>query len=260
MAAKMPAFQFYPADWLKDPNLQSCSLAAKGLWIEILCKMHEMPIRGVLRTSGAAWSKNRIVRSINGATAEQLEELIEAGVLKCNRSGVFYSARMLKDFRSYQAKARAGSKGGSQVNGKQTASKTQANAKQTPSKTQAKRGSSSSSSVSSSTSKKSNRFCPPTVDEVRAYCQERGNSVAPQKFIDHYEANGWVRGKAQTPIKDWKACVRTWEGNENKRGSPEKLNDDDPNADWMEYWGVSDNALNAQDKQVIETEVVNAHQ
>jgi hypothetical protein len=44
---------------------------------------------------------------------------------------------------------------------------------------------------------------------VSEYCQERGNSVDPQAFLDHYEANGWVRGK--TKIKDWKACVRTWE-------------------------------------------------
>ena len=35
------------------------------------------------------------------------------------------------------------------------------------------------------------------------------NFVDPQNFIDHYTANGWLRGK--TKIKDWKACVRTWE-------------------------------------------------
>ena len=53
------------------------------------------------------------------------------------------------------------------------------------------------------------RFTPPMVDEVRAYCLERRNGVDPQRFIDHYAANGWVRGK--TKISDWRACVRTWE-------------------------------------------------
>lgn len=53
------------------------------------------------------------------------------------------------------------------------------------------------------------RFKPPPIDEVKEYCKERKNNVDPQSFIDHYEANGWVRGK--TKIKDWKACVRTWE-------------------------------------------------
>ena len=54
-------------------------------------------------------------------------------------------------------------------------------------------------------------FKPPTLEEVTAYCNERCNSVDAQSFIDHYTGNGWVRGK--TKIKDWKACVRTWEKN-----------------------------------------------
>ena len=54
------------------------------------------------------------------------------------------------------------------------------------------------------------RFCPPTLDEVKAYCLERNNTVDAEKFFDYYEANGWVQGKGK-PVKDWKACVRTWE-------------------------------------------------
>jgi hypothetical protein len=53
------------------------------------------------------------------------------------------------------------------------------------------------------------RFIPPSVDDVKAYCEERGNKVDASSFIDHYAANGWMRGKSK--IKDWKACVRTWE-------------------------------------------------
>ena len=63
--------------------------------------------------------------------------------------------------------------------------------------------------VSKDTKKK---FIPPTLDEVRAYCLERQNNIDPQKFIDFYAANGWVQGKGK-PIKDWKACIRTWEKN-----------------------------------------------
>ena len=57
---------------------------------------------------------------------------------------------------------------------------------------------------------KRKRFTPPTLEEVRAYCEERHNTVDPQRFIDYYTANGWVQGKGK-PVKDWKACVRTWE-------------------------------------------------
>ena len=54
------------------------------------------------------------------------------------------------------------------------------------------------------------KFIPPSVEEVRAYCIERGNGIDADLFIDHYTANGWVQGQGK-PIKDWKACVRTWE-------------------------------------------------
>lgn len=49
----------------------------------------------------------------------------------------------------------------------------------------------------------------PSLDEVKAYCNERGNRVDPERFIDYYTSNGWKVGK--NPMKDWKAAVRTWE-------------------------------------------------
>ena len=52
-------------------------------------------------------------------------------------------------------------------------------------------------------------FVKPNVDDVRKYCVERKNSVDAQKFVDFYEAKGWMIGKNK--MKDWKACVRTWE-------------------------------------------------
>jgi len=57
----------------------------------------------------------------------------------------------------------------------------------------------------------SKRFSPPTLQEVSDYCQERNNTVNPEKWISHYQSNGWKVGKNQ--MKDWKAAVRTWEGN-----------------------------------------------
>ena len=60
--------------------------------------------------------------------------------------------------------------------------------------------------------KKRERFSKPTVEEVRAYCQERNNKVDPETFIDFYESKGWKIGKES--MKDWKAAVRTWEKRE----------------------------------------------
>jgi hypothetical protein len=57
--------------------------------------------------------------------------------------------------------------------------------------------------------KKSTRFVPPTVEDVKIYCQERKNSVNPETFVDFYTAKGWMVGKNK--MKDWKSAVRTWE-------------------------------------------------
>lgn len=61
------------------------------------------------------------------------------------------------------------------------------------------------------------RFSPPTVEDVRSYCIERGNNVDPQTFVDFYEAKGWMVGSNK--MKDWRACVRTWERNRTGRGN-----------------------------------------
>ncbi len=60
------------------------------------------------------------------------------------------------------------------------------------------------------------RFSPPGVDEVRAYCAEKGYSIDPEHFVDHYTANGWKVGKA--PMKDWKAAVRNWDRKDKENG------------------------------------------
>ena len=62
---------------------------------------------------------------------------------------------------------------------------------------------------SATLSESKSRFCPPTVEEVAAYCEERKNGIDPQRFCDFYSAKNWMIGK--TKMKDWKACVRTWE-------------------------------------------------
>lgn len=68
--------------------------------------------------------------------------------------------------------------------------------------------------------KKSSRFIKPTVEEIHEYCNERRNKVCADKFINFYDSNGWKVGK--NPMKDWKACVRTWEANTPKDRSGRK--------------------------------------
>ena len=69
------------------------------------------------------------------------------------------------------------------------------------------------------------RFVPPTVDEIKEYCDRRGSwLIDPQAFIDYYEARGWMLNKDRKMV-DWKAAVRTWENNERERKKKESYAD-----------------------------------
>lgn len=57
--------------------------------------------------------------------------------------------------------------------------------------------------------KKIYNIIPPTLEMVKNYCQERKNTVKAERFINFYEAKGWLVGK--TKMKDWQAAVRNWE-------------------------------------------------
>lgn len=64
------------------------------------------------------------------------------------------------------------------------------------------------------------RFSPPTLEEVRAYCRERGNHVDAGRFFDFYTSKGWKVGSQ--PMKDWRAAVRTWERDDAGYSKPGK--------------------------------------
>lgn len=77
------------------------------------------------------------------------------------------------------------------------------------------------------------RFTPPTVEEVAEYCRERGNNVDPQHFVDFYSAKGWMVGKNK--MKDWKACVRTWERRDKATASKPNARPVPSDEDYMDY-------------------------
>ena len=57
-------------------------------------------------------------------------------------------------------------------------------------------------------------FNKPSVEDVKIYCTERENNIDAENFINFYESKGWMVGSNK--MKDWKACVRTWEMREKK--------------------------------------------
>lgn len=68
---------------------------------------------------------------------------------------------------------------------------------------------------------KRERFSPPSIEDVTAYCKERGNRVSAQTFIDFYTAKGWRVGN--NPMKDWRAAIRTWEQRDRIVENPKRV-------------------------------------
>jgi hypothetical protein len=116
---KRPSFQFYPGDWCANPNLKRCTFAERGIWLEVMCLMHDQEPYGVLR-----WPLKEVAQAV-GCKVSELETLARKGVLKGSdtelsapfiytpRSGrkdgepvtlvptqagpIWYSSRMVKD-------------------------------------------------------------------------------------------------------------------------------------------------------------------
>ena len=97
-------------------------------------------------------------------------------------------------------------------------------------------------SSAKSTTTKRKRFEKPTLSQITQYCLERNNNVNAEQFYDYYESNGWKVGK--NAMKDWKACVRTWERNGYDKPIKKKNNKQDALNDMRdlmnEYGGVNE--------------------
>jgi hypothetical protein len=182
---KRPSFQFYPGDWLNDAALRMCSVGARGLWIEMLCLMHQGSDYGVLKVNHTPILQVNLAR-ISGATLPDVEgwvvELETAGVFSRDESGCIFSRRMIRDEEVRAARAAGGKLGGNPAlkGSKKVASKDNlpANLQPTPS-------SSSSSSSSSKERARKRAASPITPDDVE-----------PQTWCDWLD----LRKKKRAPV------------------------------------------------------------
>lgn len=95
-----PWMKFYPQDWRGEARLRAVSLAARGLWVEMLCLMHEAKPYGHLLLNGHPVTNDQLA-ALAGTSPDTasslLAELEGAGVFSRNRSGVIFSRRMRRD-------------------------------------------------------------------------------------------------------------------------------------------------------------------
>jgi len=199
MRDKLPALQFYVGDWRKDPGVQALDYESRGVWLEILCFMHESEERGRLLLNGIAMPTIALARNLGIPEADLKQTLskIEAyGVASRDDAGVLYCRRMVRDEDLRRKKAEAGRLGG-QARSKQTPSKPQAEC-------QAKRGSSVSSS--SSTSKRGSfpqGWEPQLNHHARAKEEGVDVRIEAEKFENYAISNSKT-------YSDWDRAFTNW--------------------------------------------------
>ena len=108
-------FKFYPSDWRADQALRHCSIAARGLWVECMCLMHEAKPYGHLLVNGKSLTDTQLAVQ-TGVPQDQittlLGELDSAGVFSLNGDGVIYSRKMTRFAKRVAEGQKWGRKGG----------------------------------------------------------------------------------------------------------------------------------------------------
>lgn len=96
-----PYLKFYPSDWRGDPRLRMCSLAARGLWIDLISYMHEGSPYGHLTIDGNPISAHEDIASLIGRPVSEVRkamaELQSRQVFSTTDDGVVFSRRMVRD-------------------------------------------------------------------------------------------------------------------------------------------------------------------
>lgn len=191
-----PSFQFYPGDWLRDPGLRSCSLAARGLWIDMLCFMHESEPYGHLRLNGRDIEPEALARMV-GTSVDDLDRLLKeleaTGVFSRTETGTIFSRRMVRDEHLRIIRGEGGHLSAQNPAVPRKKDEGKDTAKDTfqpsiPPSIQGSPSSSSSSSLSSSVSNQKEKDMPPAVDPCfeelwNTYPAKNGKKIRKQETL-----------------------------------------------------------------------------
>jgi len=176
---KFPHICFYTGDWMKDPRLSLCKPATRGVWIDLLCAMHEFDRSGELR--GTTDQLARLARCSTEELVSALTELQTTGaadLLQRNGTWAIANRRMKKEAITREKRAVAGSIGGS---------KSGANRQQKP-------------------DTDNEDEC---ESQIIQYCISLGLPASDGKAVfAKWQGNNWTNGGQA--IRDWKATIRSW--------------------------------------------------
>tara|TARA_R100000963_G_C4622415_1_gene89553 strand:+ start:103 stop:837 length:735 start_codon:yes stop_codon:yes gene_type:complete len=100
-ATRLPAIQFYPSDWMTDPGVRALSHEERGVWIDLLCIMHQCSERGKLSLNGKPYPLNRLaclLRLSEAKLNDTINVLLDFNVAtKEDASGILINRRMVRD-------------------------------------------------------------------------------------------------------------------------------------------------------------------
>lgn len=210
-----PWLKFYPTDWRSDPALKMCSLAARGLWIEMIALMHEAVPYGHLLVSSRSPTGAQLA-VLAGAPSDQISELIgeleSAGVFSRTKEGVIYSRKMTRIAKKSAIARKNGKNGGNPSLCKQTENSALVNQNPTdrdkPQKLEAR--SQKEKEELRSSKKKGCRipdgFMPDIAWAKAQGLPEQSALLEAEKFRNYWQAK---TGAGATKL-DWPATWRTW--------------------------------------------------
>jgi hypothetical protein len=210
---KLPAFQFYPADWRKDLGVQSLSYHDRGVWFEMLCLMHESEDRGRLVLNGEPMPGDALARILGLDTeslGETIQRLLNAGVASRDASGALVCRRMLRDEQIRRERAVAGQIGGARSARRRgdAAVKQNSHIADSPTASANDRGIVTPPAKTRRGCRLPDDFA--VTDQMRAWAREKRPMVnldfETEKFVNYWRAES---GRHATKL-DWVAAWRKW--------------------------------------------------
>jgi hypothetical protein len=202
MAQNTPSFNFYSSDFLTGTLLMN--FLERGMYITLLCVQHQQG--------------HITLEDMQEQCRGQIPPKVMAKFVQ-DEQGLYFNQRLDKvisdknDYRNKQADNFGPYKG---LKREQIAILKAELAKKGKKEPPEPPSTQNAEDIPNEIKTPAKRFKPPTVEEVAEYCKERNNGVDPFNFVNHYAAKGWRIGK--DPMKDWKACVHTWENKNKKNG------------------------------------------
>lgn len=218
---KLPWFKFNPSWWMSDTELSKCTSATRGVWIDLICAMHQSGRSGELR--GTTDQIARLARCSTAELTQALTELQATGTadVTFRNNDVTIINRLMK--REAKARTDTALRVKKHRSNDDVTKKKRGRSKKIEdrSKKIEKKESHDAHDLSSSNLFREPNI--PTLDQVReTFYRNGGTDEMANKFFETNAATDWYyRG---SPIRNFSTMVpgyiESWRKNEPKMDAP----------------------------------------